>query len=655
MRLPFTKNKKTPYPHSFAKRLTWRIMLRMLIIMGFASFVLFWTGYLIVFGGASAISELILKGQYEEVRRITSDVYVASINTVPAIEENLDKPDRLFDIMERMIKTNERIRSCGVSFVADYYPQKGRCFCPYAVRIDSATVKTKMVGSKENDYLNADWFKEAIKAEKGYWSKSFKEGFGEKEPLVSYLVPIHDKSGRSVAVLGVDLSLRWLSEKVQFDSYVSNDSTEEWSAKREFYYFMVDSIGTFLIHPDQKRIVSDNFLNYVNKDPDKVSRKIMERKQGESNNFVLEDEDVFIFYRPVKYTDWTITMVVPMLYVNAIAYTIGGLFILLVSIGLLVVYFSGRRTIKRAFRPVKMLAISADEVAKGNFNTQLPRLKSHDEIHQLRDSFEQMQHSLTNYMEELKATTAQKASIESELNIAHTIQMSMLPKTFPPYPERHDIDIYGQLTPAKAVGGDLFDFFIHDEKLFFCVGDVSGKGVPASLFMAVTRSLFRNISTHQAEPHRIVMALNDSLVDGNETSMFVTLFVGVLDLKSGRLLYCNAGHNAPLLIGQRVCKLPCNANLPLGVIAGWQFTLQETVIAPQTTIFLYTDGLNEAENTIHSQFGDDRIIGCAKSMLAQNEHQPVALIRNMTEAVRTFVGNAEQSDDLTMLAVQYIG
>jgi sigma-B regulation protein RsbU (phosphoserine phosphatase) len=279
-------------------------------------------------------------------------------------------------------------------------------------------------------------------------------------------------------------------------------------------------------------------------------------------------------------------------------------------------------------------------------------MKSRDEIHQLRDSFEQMQLSLSDYTEQLKTTTAEKATIVSELNIAHSIQMSMLPKTFPPYPERDDIDIYGQLTPAKAVGGDLFDFFIHDEKLFFCVGDVSGKGIPASMFMAVARSLFRNVSSHVPEPHIIAKALNESMCEGNDMSMFVTMFIGVLDLQTGHLSYCNAGHDSPLLIGQGVGMLSCESNLPIGLM-DWEFVMQETTIVPGTTIFLYTDGLNEAENALHQQFGDEQVLRLAQEQLDKGEYQPMPLIQRMSAAVRFFAGAAEQSDDLTMLAIQY--
>ncbi len=294
-------------------------------------------------------------------------------------------------------------------------------------------------------------------------------------------------------------------------------------------------------------------------------------------------------------------------------------------------------------------------MAKGNFQTPLPVINTHDEIHRLRDSFGNMQRSLVEYTEELRATTAQKASMESELKIAHDIQMSMLPKTFPPYPERHDIDIYGSLKPAKGVGGDLFDFFIRDEKLFFCVGDVSGKGVPASLFMAVTRSLFRNISAHVVKPSTIVTTLNNAMTEGNDTNMFVTIFVGVLDLQTGLLRYCNGGHDAPLLIGRGVGELPCDANLPIGVMPDFTFSSQEVSIDPQTTIFLFTDGLNEAEDSRHAQFGDLRIWNVAKRLLSENRHQPQLLIEEMTETVQRFVGDAEQSDDLTMLAIQYKG
>ncbi len=249
---------------------------------------------------------------------------------------------------------------------------------------------------------------------------------------------------------------------------------------------------------------------------------------------------------------------------------------------------------------------------------------------------------------------AQKASIERDLHIASSIQMGMLPKNFPTRADRDDVELYASLTPAKDVGGDLFDFYIRDEKLFFCIGDVSGKGIPASLVMAVTRAIFRTVSARESMPDRIMANMNETIVDMNESNMFVTLFLGVLDLPTGRLRYSNAGHDAPMLIGAGVGTLPCDANIPVGVMSGWKYTLQEAHICEGTTIFLYTDGLTEAEDATHAQFRLERVKDVAVQALGRQQQKPEQLIGMMTDAVHQFVNDAEQSDDLTMMAIQYI-
>jgi len=263
-------------------------------------------------------------------------------------------------------------------------------------------------------------------------------------------------------------------------------------------------------------------------------------------------------------------------------------------------------------------------------------------------------------VEELKASTAAKASIESELNVAHGIQMSMIPKTFPAFPNRKDIELYASLTPAKAVGGDLYDFFILNDKLFFCIGDVSGKGVPASLVMAVSRTLFRNISAHTDKPSHIVETMNANICEGNDNCMFVTLFVGVLDLATGQLRYCNAGHEAPYI---QTSLLPCDSNFPIGLTSDFKYSEQETVMAPGTTLFLYTDGLTEAMNASREKFGKQLVSDAINTFYGEttqcgesssSNSVPQQLIETMTAAVHQFVGDTEQSDDLTMLAFKYM-
>ena len=675
MNIFFWKKNQKPYPRSFAKRLTWRIMLTLFIVMGIISAIIVCICWAITLTSVSGITDRQLEYKAKTVEQILTEVYVATVNTVPDIEDNLHRPDRMQGVMKRIVELNPHIRSCGISFRENYYPQKGRWFCPYAQRRDSdSIVILQTIGGLKQDYLNEAWFQEAMKAKEGYWSKPFFDGTDQKTPLVAYLVPIRDERDSTVAVLGVDLSLDYLADDISNEFFSFNSRKDGWSAEKNIYYFVSDSTGTYLVHPDKNRIVNQNYNDIAkltaNPSDDYLGQILMKHESGHlmtdgrGNDLVIDGEKVMVNFKSLEHTPWTMFMVLPTFFVDVIFYILGGLLLFFILIGLIGVFFAGRRGIKKSSEPLRQLALSANEVAKGNFDTHLPGIHSRDEIHQLRDSFENMQQSLTRYVNELRDTTAQKAAMESELKIAHDIQMSMLPKTFPPYPERDDIDIYGMLTPAKAVGGDLFDFYIRDEKLFFCIGDVSGKGIPASMFMAVTRSLFRNISAHVVLPEHIAYALNNALTEGNETNMFVTLFTGVLDLATGHLHYCNAGHNAPLLVGcdvedsvphadPQVRELPCLPNLPLGIMGEFQFEAQEVDLDPDTTIFLFTDGLNEAENAFHEQFGDERIVEVANRLLAKREHQPINITYEMFQAVHTFVNGAEQSDDLTMLAIQY--
>ena len=667
--------------HHFSRRLTKRLVLTLLIVMGLASLWVFAVGDTVLVDFKQKLNEDMLEISAEQVSRMASDVSAGALNLIPQVEESLDNPARLEMLLERILKQNPGMRSCGISFVENYYPQKGRSYVPYVYRRDSTHIEVVNHAMQKHNYQKDEWFVQGLQAEEGFWSEPFFEANDTtKAPLVAYLHPIRNKQGRAVAVLGADLSIDSLymkmdamDEEVFLSGWSGNgdkDRRKERKTRKARwvpYSFLISQNGTFIVHPKKHRIVLDNIENMAKASKDtaaiaSVGRRMMAGEKGsygkEIDMDIAAEVDVeglnsYVFFTPVKGTGWSMGLVVPYLVIDIMAFIVAGLLVFFILLAVLIVWLVSWYGIRRATKPLKQLTTSANEVAKGNFDTVLPEVKHNDEIRLLRDSFEDMQHSLTKYMEDLKATTASKAAIENELKVAHNIQMAMLPKIFPPYPERKDIDIYGMLTPAKAVGGDLFDFYIRDEKLFFCIGDVSGKGVPASLVMAVTRSLFRNVSSHSSEPGQIATALNKALSEGNETNMFVTFFVGVLNLADGSLLYCNAGHEAPLLVGKGIGVLPCDANLPLGIMSDWSFTQQQATIYPQTVIFLFTDGLSEAEDADHMQFGEERILAVAEKVLSQQQLQSQIFIDEMADAVNHFVGDAEQSDDLTMLALQY--
>ena len=326
-----------------------------------------------------------------------------------------------------------------------------------------------------------------------------------------------------------------------------------------------------------------------------------------------------------------------------------------------------RRTIHRLIAPLTTFTQAADEVAQGNLQATLPEIHSEDEMQRLYHSFSTMQQSLARQMEELKIVNAERGRIEGELKVAKDIQLSMLPKMPPKFFAKRSgeaerggdrglnegFDVFGSLTPAREVGGDLYDFILRDGKLFFCIGDVSGKGVPAALVMATTLCQFRIAASHVDDVAKITAYINRNTCEGNETCIFVTFFMGMLDLKTGLLRCCNAGHNKPIVIGngQGTMKngqfLDAKPNLPLGVSDDATYDEKEYTLAPGAMLFLYTDGLTEAMTREHKQFGSERLMAQLQGGVGCQEQ-----IEQITQAVHAFVGDAPQSDDLTMLAIR---
>ena len=252
-------------------------------------------------------------------------------------------------------------------------------------------------------------------------------------------------------------------------------------------------------------------------------------------------------------------------------------------------------------------------------------------------------------MERLRQTNAEKERISSELLVASQIQQSMLPDS---YLKQDGLEVFGSLVPAREVGGDLFDYFIRDEKLFFCIGDVCGKGTPAAMLMSSVRSLLHAFSIHESNPARILQTVNDAASQGNDSCMFVTLFIGVLDLPTGRLHYSNAGHNVPYILGSELTQLDCEANVPIGPFDDAVFNVQTIQLHSGDTIFLYTDGLTEANNIESQELGVERAEEVLRSC-AEQKLNPEAIVATVTDAVHRFAGEALQSDDLTMMAIRY--
>ena len=320
--------------------------------------------------------------------------------------------------------------------------------------------------------------------------------------------------------------------------------------------------------------------------------------------------------------------------------------LLLVGIlGLIVLYFVCRKEIRRMTRPITELSVSALNMAKGNFKANLPEISSKDEMLRLRDSFVYMQNSISDYIGQLKSTRSDNERMESELNVARTIQMGMLNTNFPP-------QLHAMLKPAKEVGGDLYDFLRKGDVLQFAVGDVSGKGVPASLVMSITRAMLHFVATLDLPLSESVSRLNNSVADSNSNDMFVTLFIGRINVKTGHMDYCNAGHNPPVILapGEAPRFLQVKSNLAAGLMENFPYESESIELEPGTRLVAYTDGVTEAENNDFALFGEERLLGAVQQSAADGDEKTV--VEHIYQSVKGFTGSHPQSDDITIMSLK---
>ena len=621
---------------SISKRLTLRIMMVVLAMMAVIAGVVYFTVSEYMDDEAEMRFQIVVMRAHREIQRRLSDVYVATNNNVHEIERDIDDPDKLYAHLERIVKENPWIVSCGLLFVPDYYPEKGKYFVPFATRDTADVVSVMRIDTVYHDYFEDDWYVARMESDSADWVDPYFEDpqlttYIAPRLLTTYAVPIHNREGQPVALLCSDLSLEDLRNDM-LQKVRQGKRNYEQNEKHPSYNCIIDRNGRYVLHPDRDRMLKDT-----------LDANVTFNGQQGAVSAIVDGVPSWIFYRHLNYVEWTVMMVVPENLIQRHGRMLNTIILLVMLIGLAAIYLFCRQQIRKVTSPLHRFARSAEEVAKGNFNTPLPDIRDDDEIRLLRDSFGNMQQSLSQYIDELKTTTAQKSAIESELSIARDIQNSMVPSAFP---NREGLEVYASMTPAKAVGGDLYDFFLRDNSLYFCIGDVAGKGVPAALVMTTVCGAFRLLSESESEPVRIVSRMNDMMIRKNSMTVFVTFFAGLLDLDTGHLRYCNAGHKAPLVNRQ---PLPVHSNLPIGAMLDYEFEAQETDLAPGSTLFLYTDGLDEAEDAERHLFGKKRV----KEVMQITSQQPCALIESMKQAVADYVGDTEQSDDLTMLALQW--
>ena len=590
---------------------------------------------------------LYIVGQRLEAALITVEVAVR--NHLDAIRANQDNPDELYRITQQILRNNPAIVGSAIAFRPNYFPEQGVWFAPYSYR-EGSNIMTKQLGSAEYDYHTMDWFQTTDSLRQEYWSEPYFDEGGGEMLMTTYCYPLTDEEGNLIAVVTADISLDYLSEFLDVDSFM------------HAYSCIVSRTGTFIARSDSGLVLEQDFFKAAEtteqEELREVAREMLDGKSGMREWQSPFFGDAYIFFVPFPHMGWSMAIVCPAseLFKD---YNKAALLLLVLFVLMLVVLSSVlRRAVHRFLAPLTTFTQAVDEVAQGNLHATLPVIHSKDEMQRLHHSFSIMQRSLVSQMEELKQVNEAKGRMEGELKVAKDIQLSMLPKAYTPAEDNRILDIYGSQISANEVGGDFYDYLLRGDKLFFCIGDVSGKGVPAALVMAKTLGQFRNVVRYEDDLGVIIASINKTAYDGNETSMFVTFFVGVLELTTGSLHYCNAGHNKPFVLGKITTasgseaslpeELPAKPNLPLGVAEDVPYVVKEYSLPAGATLFLYTDGLTEAMDANYELFGQERLVGNLR-----NTESCRKLIDEMTQAVHQFVDGAPQSDDLTMLAIRY--
>ena len=638
------RNNKRQFQNSISGRLTLRVLIVSAIIftLTFGIFVRMAANRVRQEATKHAHSEL--SNTIHQIDAVLNAVETAVENTAWLVPYRLSSPEFMYSLTERLLQNNDFICGAAVAFEPGYYASKGHYFSPYSYRDENGEIKSKQLGSETYDYHYMDWYQIPKLLNETYWSEPYYDDGGGEMMMTTYSKPLYDEYGNLYAILTADLSLEWLTELVSGIQAFDNA-----------YNLMVSRNASYIVHPDHNIILNETIFSSTYGDDDESLVKLKDDMVNCRAGEVLRDKEggkFFVFYSPVETTCWSVAIVCPRseLYVNV--RKMRSMLIFLGIIALIFMIAMSYDGIRKVVAPVEDFSGVAKKIAEGDFNAQLPQIHSKDELKELHDSFEYLKNSLVQYIDELKSTAANKERIESELRIAQGIQMGMLPKSFPAFPEREDIALAAKILPAKEVGGDLYDFFIDNEKLYFIIGDVSGKGIPASLVMAVTCRLFRSVASYLNKPEDIINSLNNSLSDGNESNMFCTAFLGILDLKTGHLSYCNAGHNAPLFIetNGNVSALDVKPNLPLGLFSGFPYEGQEITIEKNTMLYMFTDGVNEAENNEMEQYSDERLVAFLKS---KYNSEPKELIEETLIEVQRHADGANQSDDITVMCIKY--
>ena len=511
------------------------------------------------------------------------------------------------------------------------------------VAYDTASDLGVEEGSTEShfDYSHQEWYALAKETGEGDFTDIYPDSY-RRGLMVSVYAPFLDAKNQFAGSVSMDMLIEDIYQQI-----VSMDLGEGGSV------YLVDEKG-YTLDPNRKNQLVE--INYLIND-----QTVVEAMRNGKSGFGVSDDGIYYVYAPVESTGWMLCIGIPESTVmssveamdrnirTAILLFTGVFLVLLAAVVLVSLRFS-----KTLTDPLIALGKDAHTISGGNLDYRA-KVQRNDEIGDLAVSFNDMAGSLKQYIADLTRVTAEKERIGAELNVATKIQADMLPRIFPAFPDRTEIDIFAAMDPAKEVGGDFYDFFlVDDDHLCMVMADVSGKGVPAALFMVIAKTLIKNQAQLGKSPAEILYNVNNQLCDGNEMEMFVTVWLAILDMSTGKGVAANAGHEHPALCRKngKYELVEYRHSPAVAVMEEMRFKEHEFTLYPGDHLFVYTDGVPEATNAEKELFGSERML---TALNRQPDANPRKVLKHVRQAVDDFVQDAEQFDDLTMLCLEYNG
>lgn len=583
------------------------------------------------------------------VETVLSSVTRATEALGRAIEDGRLGEAETMVLLRRSVESNPEIFGSAIAYEPAASGSAARLRAPYFFR-DGKEISFARL-EQSYDYLTQDWYRIPRELGRAEWSEPYFDEGGGNALMATLSVPFFETAGATRHFRGIvtsDIALDWLTQAVASIKVLDTG-----------YAFLVSRNGTIVTHPAAELIMNETIFSLAEDRNDAALRETGRRMLNGESGFVpvtsFPGFSARMYYAPIPSVGWTLAIVFPenelfadvrRLNLTAAAGGLAGVLLIGLAVAL----------IARAITaPLRRLTAATAMISGGNFDAQLPEDRSGDEVGELGRAFATMNESLREHIRQLTLATASRERMDSELRIARDIQMAILPKSLPPSPDTKAFDFFALIEPAREVGGDFYDFFlIDDTHLCLVMADVSGKGIPASLFMAVTKTLIKATAGTGHAPADILTRVNSEIARDNDQSMFVTVFFAVLDLQTGGMVFTNAGHNPPLLIRSNgtIAPIGGSGQLVLGAMEDTVYRDDSSALAPGDRLFLYTDGVTEAMSPGDEMYGNERL----ERALAQLRDGTLReMAHGVVDGIRAFAGTTPQSDDITIMAFEYLG